>query len=122
MKTEMIADTTAPETAIALPAAPKAQQTATITLHGHGATMQIVAERKADESARTYVITTDASKKSLRGLTEQHPNFEAAKTHTEKMAMKAEKLGWARRVATRGFVAKPDAFTALPAAPKAAKK
>src|SRR5688572_1235217 len=108
------------ETAPTKAATPKPQQTATVTLHVHGSTMQIVAERKG-EGARTYVITTDAAKKSSRGLTESHPTFEAAKAATEKMAKAAVKLGWQRREARRGFVAKPDAFTALPAPPPAPK-
>lgn len=97
-------------------ATPKLARTATITLTANGATMAIVAERTKD-AARTYVITTDAAKKSQRGMTEQHATFEAAKAATEKMAAKAEKLGWKRRAPRPGFVAKADAFTALPAPP-----
>jgi hypothetical protein len=97
--------------------APKFAKSATITLTAPGATLQLVAERKADGSARTYAITTDtARKKTERGMTESHTNFEAAKVAIATSAAKAEQLGWSRRVAGRGFVAKPDAFTALPAA------
>jgi hypothetical protein len=101
-------------------AAPKPQQTATITLNAHGSVIQLVAERRAT-GARTYVITTDAAKKSSRGMTENHATFEAAKAATEKMAKAAEKGGWQRKAARRGFVAKPDAFSTLPSAPKAKK-
>lgn len=114
-QTEPVANTPEP--------APKGpQKTATITLTATGATMAIVAERKGT-GARTYVITTDtATKKSERGMTEDHhESFEAAKAATEKMAAKAVKLGWHRREARRGFVAKADAFNALPAAPKGKK-
>ena len=111
-------ETTTPTTRAA---APKPQQTATITLNGpNEATLQIVAERKG-EAARTYIITTGADKKSTRGMTEQHPTFEAAKKATEKMAAQAVKIGWKRKEARRGFVAKPDAFSTLPAPPKAKK-
>lgn len=112
MMTDTKTDATATGT-ISLPQPPK---TATITLTANGSTMAIVAERKGD-GAKTYVITTGADKKSARGLTEHHATFEAAKSATEKMATKAEKLGWKRREARRGFVAKADAFTAIPAPP-----
>jgi hypothetical protein len=121
MTTENATEPTATATAATAPAAPKLTKSATITLTANGATMAIVAERKADGSAKTYVITTDASKKSARGMTEQHATFEAARAATEKMAAKAEKLGWMRRQARRGFVAKADAFTTLPTAPAAPK-
>ena len=102
---------------ISLPQAPK---TATITLTANGSTMAIVAERKGD-GAKTYVITTGPDKKSARGMTEEHASFEAAKAATEKLAAKAEKLGWKRREARRGFVAKADDFSTLPPAPAAPK-
>jgi hypothetical protein len=102
-------------------AAPKPQQTATITMTApDGATLQLVAERKA-EGAKTYVMTMDATKKTQRGMTEDHASFDAAKKATEKMATQAAKLGWKRKEARRGFVPKPDAFTALPAPPTAPK-
>ena len=113
MKTETITDTgTAAPAATAKPP----QRTATITLTANGSVMSIVAERKG-EAARTYVITTDAAK-SQRGMTEHHATFEAAKTAIATRATQAEKLGWTRPTARRGFVAKPDAFSNLPAAPK----
>ena len=115
MKTEMIADTVATAPAVT-PKAP--QRTATITLTANGSVMSIVAERRG-EAARTYVTTTDAAKKSERGMTENHATFEAAKTAIATRATQAEKLGWTRPTARRGFVAKPDAFSNLPAAPKA---
>ena len=111
----MTEHTTEPTATVA--AAPKLPKTATVTLDANGATMAIVAERKADGSAKAYVITTDAAKKSERGMTTAHESFEAAKAATEKMAKAAEKLGWKRRQARKGFVAKADAFTALPAPP-----
>lgn len=103
------------------PATPKLAKTATITLTGPNETqLQLVAERTKD-AARTYVITTDAAKKSTRGMTEPAASFEAAKKHTEKLAMQAVKLGWKRREARRGFTAKADDFNALPAPPAAPK-
>ena len=116
MTTETIIATDVAAPTVARKAPP---QTATITLTANGSVMSIVAERKADGGARTYIITTDAAKKSERGMTEHHTTFEAAKAAIATRATQAEKLGWTRRTARRGFVAKPDAFTALPAAPKA---
>lgn len=113
MTTEQTTDTLATETATT-GSAPKLAKTSTITLTANGSSMSIVAERRA-EGARTYVITTDANKKSERGMTSQHPTFDAAKSAIEKMADKAEKLGWRRPAARRGFVARPDSFAVLPA-------
>jgi hypothetical protein len=128
MKTE----TTVPETAIAPPpppaTAPKpriasAAKTATATLRGvDGSVMTIVAERKADESARTYVLLCDATKKTTRGCTETHTSFEAARKAISIRAAEAEKLGWYRKPTAHFFTAKADAFAALPPAPKAAPK
>lgn len=123
MKTEKNVTETATATlepTASTPTAPKVPQSSTITLTANGSTLQLVAERKADGSARTYVLTTDANKKTARGMTESHASFDAAKAAIATSAAKAEKLGWSRRVAGRKFVARPDAFTALPAVPKAA--
>lgn len=116
--------TTANGTTAAAQTAPvsKLQRTSTITLGASDKSlMQIVAERKPDGSAKTYVVTTDADKKSARGMTESHSDLEVAKQLINSLAEKAEKLGWVRRSAGRAFVAKPDAFASLPAAPKARK-
>jgi hypothetical protein len=102
-------------------AAPATPKSATITLTAaDGSVMAIVAERKGD-GAKSYVLTTGADKKTSRGMTEEHATFDAAKAATEKLAKSATKLGWQRKVTRKGFVAKPDAFSSLPAAPKAKK-
>lgn len=117
----MVTDRTTESTSTPVAAGPKpAPKSSTITLTANGATMQIVAERKGD-GAKVSVVTTDANKKSARGLTESVGTFEAAKATTEKLAAKAEKLGWVRRAARRGFMAKADDFSTLPAPPAAAK-
>ena len=101
-------------------AAPKLAKTATITLRAaDGSIMQICAERLKD-SARSYILMTDAAKKTTRGMTEAYPTFEAAKSAIEKIAVKAVKAGWIRPEARRGFEPKPDAFSDIPAPPKAA--
>ena len=97
-------------------------KTATITLTASdGSVLQLVAERTKD-AAKSYAVTIK-DKKSARGMSQAHESFEAAVAATQKMALEAvKKLGWARKVTRQGFVAKPDAFSSLPAAPKAAKK
>ncbi len=67
-------------------------KTAMITLTANGVTMRIRARRKRDDTAKTFVTTTDAAKKTERGMTETHPTFEAAKASMAASAAKAEKL------------------------------
>ncbi len=100
----------------------KEPKSATVTLKAHGATMVLRAHRKSDQTAETFVTTRDADKKTVRGMTTQHPTFEAAREALEALATKAQKLGWERSAQGRGFAPKPDAFSTLPAPPKAAKK
>ena len=94
-------------------------KSAVITLHAGGSTLTFLATLKSDGTATTTVTTKDADKKSTRGMTEQHADMAAAKAHLVTLAEKAAKLGWQRRTAA-GAVAKPDAFSKLPAAPKVA--
>jgi len=84
------------------PTMPKMPKTATITLTAPGGTMQIVAERRADNSARTYIITTDTEKKSARGMSQNHPSFDAAKAASEKMAVKTPPAAPSTPVAPKG--------------------
>ena len=99
------------------------QKSATITLRASGSTMRLFALRKGDDTATTFVTTTeDATKKTQRGMTEQHPSFEAARAAIVALAEKAPKQGWTRPTVGRAFVPKPDAFSQLPAAPKATGK
>ena len=92
-------------------------KSAVITLHASGNTLTFLATRKSDGSAATTVTTKDADKNTTRGMTETHADMTAAKAHLSMLAEKAVKLGWQRR-AVAGMVAKPDAFSKLPAAPK----
>ena len=101
---------------------PKLAKTATITLTAHGSRLTLTALRGRDGTASSFVTTTDADKKTSRGMTATYKSFDEAKAAIATSAAKAEKLGWTRRVAGRGFVAKPDAFNTIPAAPKAGKK
>jgi hypothetical protein len=94
-------------------------KTASITLTSAGTRLTLLAVRRG-EGAETFVTTTDAAKKTTRGMTEKHADFATAKAAIATQAQAAAKLGWVRRAAGRGFVARADAFTTLPAAPKVA--
>lgn len=113
--TATVPDTTTPTTV----GTAKLPKTTAITLKANGTTLTLLARRLPDGTAETFVTTTDPDKKTTRGMTEKHATFEAAKVAIAASASKAEKLGWVRRAAGRGFVAKPDAFATLPTVPKA---
>jgi hypothetical protein len=130
--------TTTPATTIPDPERKEAQGTTTtrtkaakgsrsysITLDGAaGAQLRLVAQRKADGSAVSYVVqvtkAAGGKKTSTRGMTSKHASLEAARAAVEKMATEATspKLGWTRKERKTGFTPKPDAFTALPPARK----
>ena len=93
-------------------------KSATITLRANGSTLMLLATLKADGSVVTTVTTRDAAKKLTRGMTQTHASMTVAKAHLATLAKDAEKLGWRR--GTRAVSTKPDAFSKLPAAPKAA--
>jgi hypothetical protein len=105
----------------------KAPRSFSTTLHGaDGATLRIMALKRADGSAITFAVHTvkDGKKrKNTRGATEQHPSLDKAKVAMEKLAATALKAGWVKKERAGGFARKPDAFTSssLPAA-KASKK
>jgi hypothetical protein len=92
-------------------------KSATITLKSNGATLTLLATLKADGGVVTTVTTRGADKKLSKGMTQMHANMDAAKVHLAALAKDAEKLGWKR--GARVVAAKPDAFSKLPAAPKA---
>lgn len=90
-------------------------KSATITLHAQDATLTLVATLKTDGTVVTSVTTRGSDKKLSRGMTEQFPTMDAARTHLASLAEKAEKLGWKR--GARSVMRTPDAFSKLPAAP-----
>ena len=90
-----------------------------ITLRGNGAVMVLLAIRKENGTAVTTVTTKNPGEaKGTRGMTETHKSIDAARAHLEGLAKSAIALGWKRGT----FSAKrpEDAFSKLPAAPKAA--
>jgi len=93
-------------------------KSAIVTLRSNGSTLTFTATRRPNGSVRTAVTTRDAAKKVERGMSAEHADMDAAKKHIATLVTAAEKLGWARSHGTRK--AAPDAFTKLPAPPKAA--
>ena len=92
-----------------------AAKSATKSLRAGGTTMRIVALRRADGSAVTFVTTTTGTgkdRKTVRGMTETHDDFDAARTALRGLVAKATAMGW--KTGERGYKAKPDAFSALP--------
>jgi hypothetical protein len=113
---------TTPNASASAPAAgPKAPRSYSTLLHGaDGATLRIMALRRADGSAITFAIhgVKDGKKrKNTRGASETHPNLDRAKVAMEKLAATAIKAGWVKKERAGGFARKPDAFDAahLPA-------
>ena len=96
----------------------KTPRSARLTLTSLGAKLVLMAIARPDGTGTTYAATTDlTTKKTTRGMTKSHPTFNAAVDEMARMATAASKIGWERPV-RRGFVAKPDAFSTLPAARK----
>ena len=106
------------------PATPQAK-TSRITLNAPGSRLTLMAVRRADGAAVSFATTLDVeTKKTTRGMSAKHETFDSAKLAIAKQAQDAEKVGWSRRApsAGRGFVARPDAFSAIPTASKTRSK
>ena len=100
-----------------------AAKSATKSLRAGGTTMRIVALRRVDGSAVTFVTTTTGTgkdRKTVRGMTEQHDDFDAARLAMRGLVEKAQTMGW--KVGERGYKARPDAFSALPKPTTTTKK
>jgi hypothetical protein len=91
-------------------------KSASITLRANGSMMLLLAVR-TDNGATTTVTTKAPNEKSVRGMTEHHKTFDAAKARLDVLAKEATSRGW-----TRGkfeTASKPDAFKSMPDAPSA---
>ena len=106
MSTKSAAVTTKPATA----------KSASITMRANGSILTLLAVR-TENGATTTVTTKHPNEKSVRGMSESHRTFEAAKARLDVLAKDAEKQGWVR--GKFEAVSKPDAFSSMPAAPKA---
>lgn len=95
---------------------PGIAQSSSITLRANGSMLTLLALR-TEQGATTNVTTKHPNEKSMRGMTESHKTFEAAKARIDALAKDAAKQGWIR--GTFKAVSKPDAFNSLPAAPPA---
>jgi hypothetical protein len=78
----------------------------------------ILARRTGGNRGETVVMTTDAKKKTARGMTTKYDSFDLAVAALGPLTQNAMKAGWTKRARTGGFKARPDAFTSIPAAPK----
>jgi hypothetical protein len=84
--------------------------------------LRITVKVAKDGTAKTWVThKTGKTAKAQRGQTEHHASLAKATEAMERLVEKAAKLGWAKRVRT-GFVARPDAFSELPAPAKTKAK
>jgi hypothetical protein len=92
---------------------------------GEGAKLMrltILARRTRNDGGEIVVTTTDAKKKSTRGMTRKFDTFDAAAGAISDLVKDAEKKGWKRSERQGGFKARPDAFTSIPVAPKGGAK
>lgn len=78
----------------------------------------ILARRTGGDRGETVVTTTDAKKKTTRGMTTKYSSFDDAVAALPKLVKDAEKAGWKKTVRVGGFKARPDAFTSIPTAPR----
>src|SRR4030095_4578871 len=74
--------------------------------------------RRTRKGGETVVTTSDAKKKTTRGMTRQFETFDAAVASIDSLTQDAQKKGWHRTERAGGFKARPDAFSEIPTAPK----
>ena len=99
-----------------VPTVEKVQKTASVTLTSGTTQLYLLAERKPDGAVTTVNTIVQGQKGMTRGMTEKHASFEDARKHLDTLATTAVAKGWKRKAsAYRGFVAKPDAFSEIPA-------
>jgi hypothetical protein len=83
--------------------------------------LTILARRTRGDGGETVVTTTDAKKKTARGMTKKFDSFDAAVEAVGKLMQDAVQKGWKRSERAGGFKARPDAFSTIPQASKVAK-
>lgn len=101
---------------------PREKRSINVRLVSEGQSLHIRAYRMKSGWRSEVMVTTGTGKKATRerGVTAEHADEAAAKTAVEKLASDAEKMGWQRK-ASRSFVRKVDAFTAIPKPAKVKK-
>jgi hypothetical protein len=77
----------------------------------------ILARRTRGDAGETVVTTTDAKKKTTRGMTAKFTTFDLAVEALGKLVQDAMQKGWKKTERAGGFKARPDAFSTIPAAP-----
>ena len=106
------------------PAKKPAKRASVSLTAGEGAKLvrlTILARRTRGDGGETIVMTTDAKKKTARGMTTKYTTFDLAVAALDKLTQDAVKAGWRKSERAGGFKARPDAFTAMPTAPKVSK-
>jgi hypothetical protein len=98
----------------------KAPRSYAVRLHAEGALL-LVRAYKHSGGFRTEVHHTPAGKQRERGLTQEHPTFEAAKAAVSATVEKAKKTGWQQKERGLNLKRKADLFSALPVPPKGKK-
>jgi hypothetical protein len=111
-------DTTGPEP---IDVVEKLAKRASVSLTAGGSRLTIVARRTRGDGGETVVVTTDAKKKTARGMTTKYDTFDLAVQALRKLAEDATQRGWHKSQKTGGFKPRPDAFTSMPQAPKVTK-
>ena len=97
----------------------KPAKRASASLTAAGSRLTILVVRKADGTAVVTVTTTDAkTKKNSRGMSRRFDSFEEGVDALKKLEHDAATKGWKKSARAGGFKARPDAFTAMPVAPK----
>jgi hypothetical protein len=92
---------------------------------GEGAKLMrltILARRTRNDGGEIVLTITDAKKKSTRGMTRKYDSFDAAVNSISELVKDAKGKGWKVSERAGGFKPRPDAFSAIPAAPKGGAK
>jgi hypothetical protein len=83
--------------------------------------LTILARRTRGNGGETSVTITDGKKKPVRGMTAKYDTFQHAVAAMDKLVQDAMRKGWQKTERAGGFKPRPDAFAAIPAAPKATR-
>lgn len=89
---------------------------------GEKAMKLTILARRTGSGGEATVTTIDAKKKTTRGMTQKFESFEEAVEALGKLVKDATAKGWKKSERSGGFKARPDAFSAMPAAPKGSSK
>jgi hypothetical protein len=80
--------------------------------------LTILARRTRGNGGETSVTIKDGKKKPVRGMTTRYDTFQLAVAALDKLVQDALHKGWHKTERAGGFKPRPDAFAAIPVAPK----